>query len=149
MRAVVIVAGLILAASACDPGRTSPAPTASARSASAQSASAQSAPAQPGSVVAAPKVAKIAFIDKEQACDCTRKRIEGTWTALQAALGTPAKLPVERIHLDTQALQADTYTVLKPLMVPPGVYFLDGRDAVVELLQGEVTAEQITAVLKR
>lgn len=154
MRVVVIVAGLILAASACEPGRTSPAASASAQSAPAQSApaqsaSAQSAPAQPVSVVAAPKVAKIAFIDKEQACDCTRKRIESTWTALQAALGTPAKLPVERIHLDTQALQADAYTVLKPLMVPPGVYFLDGRDAVVELLQGEVTAEQITAVLKR
>jgi len=39
--------------------------------------------------------------------------------------------------------------VLEPLRVAPGVYLLDGRDAVVELLQGEVMAEQLTAVLTR
>jgi len=94
-------------------------------------------------------VAKIVFIDQEESCDCTHKRIEATWSAMQAALGRPATLPVERIHLDTQAAQANTYTALKPLMVPPGIYFIDDHNSVVEMLQGEVKTEQIAAVLAR
>lgn len=94
------------------------------------------------------KVAKIVFIDKENACDCTRKRIEETWAAMQAALGTPATLPVERIHVDTQAAHAETYTMFKPLMVPPGVYFIDEHNAVIDMLQGEVTTKQISAALR-
>jgi hypothetical protein len=34
-------------------------------------------------------------------------------------------------------------------MVPPGIYFVDQQQHVVELLQGEVKAEEITTVLKR
>ena len=93
-------------------------------------------------------VARIVFIDQEGACECTRKRIEGTWTALQSALGEPAGLPVERIHADTQAGLAAPYVDNKPLMVPPGVYFVDDGGAVIQMLQGEVTAEQIAAVLR-
>jgi hypothetical protein len=33
-------------------------------------------------------------------------------------------------------------------MALPGIYFVDSKGAVLELLQGEVTAEQITAVLQ-
>jgi len=94
------------------------------------------------------KTAKIVFIDKENACDCTQKRIDATWAALQAALGPSPSLPVERIHLDTQAARADSFTLLKPLMVPPGIYFLDDRNGLIEMLQGEVSQEQIAANLK-
>jgi hypothetical protein len=95
------------------------------------------------------KLARVVFMDKKDACACTRKRVDDTWAALQTALGTPPKLPVERIHIDTQAAQAGPYTSAKPLMVPPGIYFVDQQLRVVELLQGEVKAEEITAVLKR
>jgi hypothetical protein len=95
------------------------------------------------------KLAKIVFIDKEKACDCTRKRVEATWNALQTALGTPPALPVQRLHVDTQAAEAAAYTSAKPLMVPPGIYFVDGQGAVVELLQGEIEAKEIEALLKR
>ena len=95
------------------------------------------------------KITRVVFIDKEHACECTRKRVDDTWAALQAALGTPPKLPIERIHIDTQAAQAAPYTGAKPLMVPPGIYFVDQQQRVVELLQGEVKTEEITAVLKR
>lgn len=108
-------------------------------------------PVEPAAATAAmakppAKVAKIVFIDKEHACDCTRKRTEDTWTALQAALGTTA-LPVERIHVDTQATQAGVYTAAKPLLVPPGIYLVDAGNAVVEALFGELTAPQIAAAL--
>ena len=95
------------------------------------------------------KVARVVFMDKEHACECTRKRVDDTWAELQTALGTPPKLPIERIHIDTQAAQAGPYTSAKPLMVPPGIYFVDQQQRVFELLQGEVKAEEITAVLKR
>lgn len=139
MRSLALVSVFVLAASACERGGASPAPPTTTGS----------APVVAAPRVAAPRVARIAFIDKADACDCTRKRVEGTWAALQSALGTPATLPVERIHLDTQPARAETYTLLEPLMVPPGVYFVDGGDAVIELLQGEVTIEQIAAVLNR
>jgi hypothetical protein len=93
-------------------------------------------------------VTKVVFVDKEMACECTQNRINETWTALQAALGTPAVLPVERVHVDTQAALAAPYTAAKPLLVPPGIYFVDANGAVIELLQGEVKADQIKAILQ-
>ncbi|HJX63104.1 MAG TPA: hypothetical protein VJ860_04040 [Polyangia bacterium] len=97
----------------------------------------------------ASKIARVVFMDKEHACECTRKRVEDTWTALQAAVGTPPELPIQRIHVDTQAAQAGQYISAKPLMAPPGIYFVDQQEHVFELLQGEVKTEEIAAVLKR
>ena len=92
-------------------------------------------------------VARIVFIDQEQACDCTRRRIDGSWAALQAALGRDSGIAVERIHRDTQEEQAEQYRLLRPMVTVPGIYLLDGRGAVVELLQGEVTEEQVRTAL--
>lgn len=132
MRSLVLVPLLLVVATSCDQAKT-PAAQATATSTAA--------------TTTASKIEKVVFIDQENACDCTNKRIEGTWTALQSVLGKPA-LPVERIHVDTEKAKAETYTMLRPLMVPPGIYFVDAGDAVVEMLQGEVTADQIAAVLK-
>lgn len=132
-RTLLLSLALVVAVAACE--RTKPAPAQAVASTSAET----NGPA---------KVARIVFIDKQTACDCTRKRIEDTWAAIQAALGTPASLPVERIHVDTQAAQAEAYTKFKPLMVLPGVYFVDANNAVVDTLQGEVKTEQIAAMLK-
>jgi len=91
-------------------------------------------------------VSKIVFIDKELACECTQKAIAASWTALQSALDGAA-VPVERIHMDTQAAFAAGYKDKNPMMAIPGIYFLAEGGSVVELLQGTVTAEQIKAVL--
>jgi len=132
MRSFVLVSVMALSSLACK-----------------QTAAPQARPVPTNSPAVAPatKVAKIAFIDKEHACDCTRKRVDDTWAALGAALGTPTKLPVERIHFDTESAKAAAYTQSRPLMVPPGIYFVDQGNAVLELLEGEVTTEQIAAVL--
>jgi hypothetical protein len=133
MRLAVIVFLSLLSLPACARGKGAPA---------AAMAATPTAPTTS-------KVARVVFMDKEHACECTRKRVEDSWTALQTALGTPPKLPVERIHIDTQAPQADPYTSTKPLMALPGIYFVDQRQRVSELLQGEVKAAEIEAVLKR
>ena len=130
MRLAVIVLLSLLSLPACAKGKGAPAAAMAATPATS-------------------KVARVVFMDKEHACECTRKRVDDTWAALQTALGTPPKLPIERIHIDTQAAQAGPYTSAKPLMVPPGIYFVDQQLHVFELLQGEVKAEEITAVLKR
>jgi hypothetical protein len=93
------------------------------------------------------KLTKVVFVGKEHACDCTRKSIEAGWAALQQALGTPPKLPVERLQIDTQPDRVAPYRSQKAMMALPAIYFVDGKDAVVELLQGEVSAAQIAAVL--
>ncbi len=98
--------------------------------------------------VAKAAVAKIVFVDQEEACECTRKRIDGTWTELQKALGDDPKVPVERIHGDSQEEQAKPYIAMRALMVAPGLYFLDAEGQLLEMLQGELTEAQIAALLE-
>ena len=94
----------------------------------------------------ASRVARVVFLDKENCCACTQRAQDASWTALQGALGGAA-IPVERIHVDTQAEQAAPYRSLRPMMAAPGIYFLDAAGGLIEQLQGEVTADQVRAVL--
>ena len=97
---------------------------------------------------AATKVTRIVFVGKEHACDCTRKTVDDGWAALQKVLGTPAKLPVERLQVDTEADKVAPYRQQKPIMALPAIYFIDAKGVVMELLQGEVTTEQVAGVLQ-
>lgn len=93
-------------------------------------------------------VAKIVFLDKENCCKCTGERTEKSWNALQAALkAKTASVPVERVHVDTQAEQAGTYKALKPMVTVPALYFLDADGNLVDMLQGEVTQAQVEKLL--
>ncbi len=109
---------------------------------------ATSATQAPASTAAA-KVSKVVFVGKQNACDCTRKTVDAGWAALQKTLGTPAKLPVERLQIDTEGEKVAPYRRQKAIMTLPAFYFVDGEDVVLELLQGEVTEAQIAAVLTR
>ncbi len=95
----------------------------------------------------AKKLAKIVFVGKEHACDCTRKSVDAGWTALQKALGTPAKIPTERIQVDTEAAKVEPYRTQKAIMALPAIYFVGAQDAVLDMLQGEVTEGQIQPIL--
>jgi hypothetical protein len=93
-------------------------------------------------------VSKIVFVDKENCCKCTAERTEKSWNALQAALKAKAsKVPVEKYHVDTQADQAGKYKAMKPMVTVPALYFLDAEGNLIEMLQGEVTKEQIDKLL--
>lgn len=125
---------------AATPGEQAQAPAEASKAPTAQG----EAPAAPAS-----SVARIVYLDKVDCCDCTKTRQEETWANLQASLKAFAPAPpVDVIHLDTQADEAEIYLDLKPLMVPPGIYFFDRNEALLEQLQGEVTQEAITAALK-
>jgi hypothetical protein len=126
----VLATGLTLVQLGC---RAEPA------SAAAAAAPAEAAPATPK----APEVKRIVFVDKEEACACTRERADLTWAALQAALGADSKLPVERVYLDTQHDKAAPYLAMAEVMVVPGVYLLDGEGKLIEMLQGELTKDQL------
>ncbi len=89
------------------------------------------------------KVVEIVFVGKEHACDCTRKKVDTALAALQKVLGTPPKIPVEMLKVDTEEKKVEPYQRQKPMVAIPSIYFVDGKGRVVELLQGEVTAEQI------
>lgn len=92
-------------------------------------------------------VAKIVFVDKEHACNCTRTRVDGAWKVLQNALGKPGKVPVERLQIDTQGEKVAAYRRQRPMMALPAIYFIDEQGKVVDLLQGEVTKDQVFAAL--
>lgn len=98
---------------------------------------------------AAAKVTKIVFVGKEHPCECTRKTIDGSWAVLQKVLGMPAKLPVERLQVDTQGAQVEPYRRQNAIMALPAVYFLDGRGTAVAFLQGEITEEQVGSILAK
>ena len=89
------------------------------------------------------KVVRIVFVGKEHACDCTRKKVDTALAALQTVLGTPPRIPVEMLKVDTEEEKVEPYRKQKPIVALPAIYFVDGKDGVVDLLQGEVTAEQI------
>jgi len=94
-------------------------------------------------------IVKAVFVGRQNACDCTRRSVEAGWAALQRALGTPAKLPVERLDIDTERVKLEPYRKQEAMMALPAIYFVDEKATVLELLQGEVTDAQITAVLER
>lgn len=95
------------------------------------------------------KVAKIAFIDQEECCDCTRKRIDGSWAALQKALeGRVPAIPIERIHHDKETDKAESFKLMKPYVVVPAVYILNADGALIEQLQGELTMDQFKKALR-
>jgi hypothetical protein len=128
----------VLAALGCDQPRAS----SRADGTNATSAAASATPAST-------KVTRIVFVGKEHPCDCTRKTIDAGWAALQQALGTPPKMPIERLQIDTQPDKVEPYRNQKPFLALPAIYFVDGKSAVLDLVQGEVTAEQIAPILNR
>jgi hypothetical protein len=135
---LLLGSALALALTGCNPSNAAPGETGTS---TADTSTAQ--PAGP----AATKLARIVFVGKENACDCTRATIDAGWAALEKALGTPARLPVERIQVDTGDAKVAPYRTQRPLMALPAIYFVDGQDAVLDLLQGEVTEAQIAAAL--
>jgi hypothetical protein len=105
-------------------------------------------PGADGRATAGSQIMSVVYVDQESCCDCTRERQDKTWGNLQAALGTVENPPkIEVVHLDTEAESAQLYVDLKPIMVPPGLYFFDGSEVLVEMLQGELSQEQIEKVL--
>ena len=93
------------------------------------------------------EIAKVVFVGKRDACDCTRKRVDESFAALQAALEGRRGIPVERLRVDADEEAVARYRELSPFMVLPAVYLLEESGALVELLQGEVTAEQVRQAL--
>jgi hypothetical protein len=116
-----LVIAIVIASVACDRGGSSS--SGASRNVEAATKAGPSA-----------KVAKIIFVGKQNACDCTRARIDKTWNALQKVLGAPPSIPVERLDLDTHAEQLEPYSLMERLMVPPGVYLLDDGNGVIQLL---------------
>jgi hypothetical protein len=57
------------------------------------------------------------------------------------------KLQPKTRGVDTEGAKVEPYRSQKPIMALPAIYFLDGKGAIVELLQGEVTAKQVGTVL--
>ena len=94
------------------------------------------------------RVAKIVVLEQGECCECTRARQEATWENLQAALeGLEKKPVVDVIHFDAEPDVAQPYQDMKPVMVSPVLYFLDGDGALVGTLEGELTREAIATLL--
>jgi hypothetical protein len=94
------------------------------------------------------QVDHIVFVGLKESCDCTRNRIDESWRVLQHSLATVPDIGVQRIQRDVHREDALQLHRLKPLMVAPGLYFLDAEDQLIELLQGEISEQQLSALLQ-
>lgn len=143
----IAAAGLVVSLSALATGCKQE--VAASRQGAAASRQAASASEPVSTAATGSTIARVVFVGKQNACDCTRRRVEASWAALQQALGTPAKLPVERLQIDVDGAKVAPYTKQNAVMALPAIYFVDGEARVVKLLQGEVTDTQIAAALGR
>jgi hypothetical protein len=96
---------------------------------------------------ASPTVARIVFVGKKNACECTQKAIEASAKILEARLGSAPSIPVERLEIDVDPAGVRKYHEMKPIMALPALYFLDGKGQLVQMLQGEVSDAQLSGVL--
>jgi len=87
------------------------------------------------------------FVGQQDACDCTRKRVDDSFAALQTALGDRQDITVERLQEDVDQASVKRYQKMRTIMVLPAIYLLDRSGAPVEMLQGEVTVEQLRHAL--
>ena len=94
------------------------------------------------------QVVRIVLVGKEHACDCTRKKVDTALAALQQVLGNPYKIPVEMLKVDIEEDKVEPYRKQKPMMAVPAIYFVDAKGSVIDMLQGEITAEQIARIVK-
>ena len=103
----------------------------------------------PGPGAAArPRFGKIVFIGKQDACDCTRTRVQAGWSALQAALEDRPAIPVVQLDIDRDKDQLEPFRRQRPVAVIPAVYFLDEKGRVKELVEGELSAKELEDVLE-
>jgi hypothetical protein len=105
------------------------------------------APPAPAQVSAGAGIARIIVIDKEKACECTRARTDATLAALERAQAQMGRIPVERIHADTQPAEAGLWSARRPMTVLPALYLLDDENDIVAMLQGELDVATIAGVL--
>jgi hypothetical protein len=92
-------------------------------------------------------IARVVFVGKQNACDCTRRRIGDSWAALQAALDGRQDIPVERIRVDTDPANVAPYEQMRAIMVLPAVYFMDSSGRLAQMLQGEINEQQVADVI--
>lgn len=93
-------------------------------------------------------VARLVFLDKAEACECTQKTINKGWSTLQTALGSGNPLPVDRIHIDTQADQAAPLLAQRKIVAVPALYVLDASGNVLEMLQGELEEAEVRKAMR-
>lgn len=96
----------------------------------------------------ATRVTQIVFLDQEEICPIIKKQINGVWDNVQT-VAAPRNIKVTRVYRDTQGSLARKYTEFKPMAVPPGLYFVSGTGEVIDMLQGDKSVEDITAVIEK
>jgi hypothetical protein len=93
-------------------------------------------------------VAKVVFVGQQNACDCTRKRVDDSFAALKGALGGRQDIPIEQIQVDVDEAKVTQYQEMRAIMVLPAIYLLDESGELIDVLQGAVTVQQLDQLLK-
>ena len=106
-------------------------------------------PSSGGAAVASSVVSRVVFVGQKDACPCTRERIAKTWPNVEKAVAGFKGVSIQKIQNDVEIEEADRYDNMRSVMVIPGIYFMDRNEKLIEMLQGEVTEAQITAVLQK
>jgi hypothetical protein len=93
------------------------------------------------------KVARIVFLDRLDGNAAAKAHLDEVWVEVQTAMEDWRGILVERIHIDAEPKQSEKILALRSVDKLPGIYFLDENDALIEMLQGDVKANEIRKVV--
>lgn len=118
------------------------------QSGSAEGGTAAAASASAASVVPKAAAARVVFVDKEEACECTQAKIDAGWTAVQAAIGSTTAVKLERIHMDSQPGVAAPILAKRQIVAVPAAYVLDATGNVLDVFQGDIEEQAVRNALR-
>lgn len=96
----------------------------------------------------ATRVTQIVFLDQEEICPISKKQINKVWDNVQT-VASSKNIKVTRVYRDKQGSLARKYTESNPMVIPPGLYFVSGSGETLEMIQGDRSVEEITAVIEK
>jgi len=138
-----------------NPGNTSTEQVSSATRARADSpASAADNPVQdtdnPKKPANQAALTRIIFITTSQACDCTMRRCRNGEQALNEALSKQTYAPqIERIDFARERDRAMGLVKKYSAMMLPIIYFIDQKDDLLQKLEGEFSAGDVSEILNK
>lgn len=94
-----------------------------------------------------PLVSKIIFVDKQNACKCTRAKTENAWNLLNESIKNNKSISLEKVFGDVEPQKIEPFKAQQSFFAYPAIYFLDSQNKVIKLLQGEIDEQSVKAVI--
>ncbi len=91
---------------------------------------------------------RLVLVGQAQGCQCTRTEVAKAMRALHVVLGARRDQMVTQLDWDKDRAQVQRYRRQRRFIALPALYFINARDQVVGLLEGEIKPRWIRPLLR-